>query len=89
MRGLNNIGMLRESEIIIGAHIENRRLIGDLNECTLRGADHSLCLVSAGITNLVYGAAYILADCIIHLITIFSGGVKASRALFYHFALNS
>ena len=78
MRGLDNLRVLGEAEVVVGAHVEDGWLFADSDRGALGGADHPFRFVGAGLTNFVDGGCYILPYLIIHLFTIFFL-VKASR----------
>ena len=69
MGGRDDLGVVGEAEVVVGAEVEDlagTAARGDVHGRGLRGADHPLGLVQAGGADLVEGGAQIVAHGVEH-----------------------
>lgn len=68
VRGGDDVGVLRQSQIVVGAHIEHRFTSGHGDARALGGGDHAFAFEQAGVTDFIELRVELLFECSEHVL---------------------
>src|SRR5262249_55729675 len=64
--GLDDRGMARQPEVVVGAHVQELAASGDRDVCALRRRHHELGLVRAGLARGCEAVDELVSECSVH-----------------------